>query len=99
MCMGLRLELNHFGVMSPLSALLYLETCRVSGYCTLQVHSGNMELCGSEAKCTVAWSRDSRPVGSHLEVQCIFHYTSFKCVAFSACQGELQNEKWGTAHW
>lgn len=36
----------NFGVRSPLSALLYLETCHVSGYCTLQVHSGNTELCG-----------------------------------------------------
>lgn len=85
--MGLRPALNNFGVMSPLSALLHLETCHVSGYCKFQVHSGNTELHGSGTKCTVAWSRDSKPGGSHLEVHCMFHYTSFRFITSFACQG------------
>lgn len=85
--MSLQPELNRFRLTSPLSALLYLETCHVSGCCTLQVHSGNTELGGSETKFTVARSRDSRPVGSHLEVHSIFHYTPFEFITSSACQG------------
>jgi len=48
--MRLKPELNRFEVTSPLSALLYLETCRITGCCTPQGHSGNMELPGPEAE-------------------------------------------------